>query len=249
MTTGIEPALEIGSRRGRRRATALALLLVVVLIVAVAVGAGDLLSLDELRARREWMEAWIADYPVLFTAAFVLGFILLAALAPGAAVFKVAAGAVFGLWGGFAVAWGSTAVAAVIGFLLSRYLARHWVEERFATQAAAINRGVEREGVAYLLAMRLNPLIPFFLINFGMGLTRMRLSAFAATSLLGLVPASLVYANAGTELARIDTPSDILSVRVLGSLVLLSLMPIVGRLAASWVRRRRGRATANGSGA
>jgi uncharacterized membrane protein YdjX (TVP38/TMEM64 family) len=201
---------------------------------------GDLVSIAELKARRSELQALIGTRPVLHTAAFILLFAVAAAFAPGAAIFKVAAGALFGLAGGFAASLLATWLAALIGFFTSRYLARHRVERRFAAQIDAINRGVSSDGAVYLLAMRFNPIVPFFLINFGMGLTRMRWWVFAAASLVGLMPASFVYSNAGTQLARIETPSDILSVPLLASLVLLSAMPLAGRFAASWLRRRRG---------
>lgn len=221
------------SPRGRK----LALFALPVLIAAAILLmwlAGDFLTLAELKRRQLELQEVIRTHPIGFTAGFLLLFGFAAAFAPGAAVLKVAAGALFGLWAGMAVALGGTLLGALIGFLASRYLMRHWVEHRFARQAAAINRGVEREGGVYLLAMRLNPLIPFFLINFAMGLTRMRAAAFTFVSLFGLIPASFVYANAGTELGRIEQASDILSVRLILSLVLLSVMPIAGR----WISRR-----------
>lgn len=225
--------------RSRRRLVLLVVATPVAGLIVLAMLYGDLFTLAELKARRDALQALIEARPVAFIAGFTLGFAVAAALAPGAAIFKVAAGALFGLWGGMGIALVATLLAATIGFLLSRYLARHWVEARFGARTAAINRGVEREGIVFLLALRLNPLIPFFLINFGMGLTRMRLAVFVAVSFIGLIPASFVYANAGTELARIETPGDILSVRLLGSLFLLSLMPLIGRAAAGWLRGRR----------
>lgn len=200
----------------------------------------SIVDIAELKARQADLQALIDARPVAFTTTFILVFAVAAAFAPGAAIFKVAAGALFGLAGGFGISLLATLMAATIGFLISRYLARRWVERRFHNQAEAINRGVRRDGIVYLLAMRFNPLVPFFLINFGLGLTRMRLWAFVGGSLIGLLPASFVYANAGTELARIETPADILSARMIASLVLLSLMPFVGRLVDHWLRRRRG---------
>lgn len=223
--------------RRRRQLTYLALPALALAIVLLLLVVGDLVSIPELKARREELQALIWTRPILHTIAFILAFAALAAFAPGAAVLKVAAGALFGLAGGFAVAQISTWLGALIGFLTSRYLARHRAERRFSRQVEAINRGVARDGALYLIAMRFNPIIPFFLINFGLGLTRMRLWVFAAASLIGLLPASLIYANAGTQLARIDTPADILSPSLIASLVLLSLMPIAGRLAADRLRR------------
>jgi uncharacterized membrane protein YdjX (TVP38/TMEM64 family) len=221
------------SVRGRKLAL-LALPAFVVAAILLVWLAGDLLTLGELKRRQLELQALIRAEPVAFTAGFLLMFGVAAAVMPGAAVLKVAAGALFGLWAGMAVALGGTLLGAVIGFLASRYLMRHWVERRFARQAEAINRGLERDGIVYLLALRFNPLIPFFLINFAMGLTRMRATTFTLVSLIGLLPASFVYANAGTALARIQQPSDILSTRLIVSLVLLSIMPVAGR----WLSRR-----------
>ena len=221
--------------RGRKLAL-FALPLLLVALVLLVWFAGDLLTLGELKRRQLELQAVVRARPVAFTAGFLLMFGFVAAVMPGAAILKVAAGALFGLWGGMAVALGGTLLGAVIGYLASRYLMRHWVEHRFARQAAAVNRGLERDGIVYLLALRFNPLIPFFLINFAMGLTRMRAASFTLVSLVGLLPASFVYANAGTELARIEQPSDILSTRLLVSLILLSIMPVAGR----WLSKRLG---------
>jgi uncharacterized membrane protein YdjX (TVP38/TMEM64 family) len=199
----------------------------------------ETMTLSELKARREELVALIAAWPTTFTTLFIAAFAVAAAAVPGAAVFKVAAGALFGFWGGAAVSQISTLLGATLGFVAARYLLRSWVERRFHDRIEVINRGLERDGVSFLLALRFNPLVPFFLINFSMGVTRMRLWVFAVTSFFGLIPASIVYSNAGIELAKIETPADILSVRLLGSLVLLSLMPLAGRWAAQVLRRRR----------
>lgn len=224
----------------RRQLLILALPVLAAAGVPLLLALTDIISIAELKARREELQALIGMRPLIHTTAFIIAFAAIAAFAPGAAVLKVAAGALFGLAGGFAVSLVATWLGAIIGFLTSRYVARHWVERRFEGQAGAINRGVARDGALYLVAMRFNPIIPFFMINFGLGLTRMKLWVFAAASVIGLMPASLVFANAGTQLARIEAPSDILSLPLFASLLLLSVMPIAGRLAANWLRRRQG---------
>jgi uncharacterized membrane protein YdjX (TVP38/TMEM64 family) len=225
--------------RGNRRT----LLLSLAALTAAAIGLyllSDVMTLAQLKARRAELMALIDAWPFTFTSLFMLAFAILAAAAPGAAIFKVAAGALFGLLGGFAISLCSTLLAATIGFVAARYLLRRWVERRFADRIALINRGLMEDGVLFLLALRFNPLVPFFLINFSMGVTRMRLWVFVATSFFGLIPASLVYSIAGTELAKIETTADIFNIRLLGALVLLSIMPLAGRWAAKRLRRRRG---------
>jgi uncharacterized membrane protein YdjX (TVP38/TMEM64 family) len=214
------------------------------LAAAAAAGLGlfvlsDVVSLAQLKAHRGEIMAIIAAHPVGFTSLFMCVFAVLAALAPGAAIFKVAAGALYGFWGGFLISLISTLMAATLGFVAARYLLRSWVERRFRDRVALINRGLEQDGVLFLLALRFNPLVPFFLINFSMGVTRMRLWVFVATSFFGLMPASIVYSLAGTELARIETTADIFNIRLLAALVLLSIMPLLGRWAAKKLRRHR----------
>src|SRR5688500_7044814 len=134
----------------RRKILLFALPAIVLAAVLLFFAAGDLLTLDQLKQRQQELQALIRAQPIAFTAGFLAFFALVASVAPGAAVLKVASGALFGLWAGMAVALGGTLLAAMLGFVMSRYLMRHWVEQRFARQAEAINRGLKREGVVYL---------------------------------------------------------------------------------------------------
>jgi hypothetical protein len=123
--------------------------------------------------------------------------------------------------------------------LCSRYLFRDFVQRRFGQRLQALNEGVERDGAYYLFTLRLVPLFPFFLINLGMGLTRMRVWTFFWVSLLGMLPGTFLYVNAGRELARIDSPSDVLSWPLLVSLALLGIVPLVFRKLVQWKVRLR----------
>ena len=120
-------------------------------------------------------------------------------------------------------------VGGTLAFLCTRYLFRDWVRQRFGDRLATVNRGVERDGACYLLALRLVPFVPFFLVNLGMGLTPMRVRTFLWASLLGMVPGTFLYVNAGTELGRLTSPLGILSPNVLLSLTLLGVVPLVLR--------------------
>jgi uncharacterized membrane protein YdjX (TVP38/TMEM64 family) len=230
---------------GTRRTLLLTLLALAAAAIAITV-LSNVFTLEELKQRRAELLALIEARPVTFCSIFFAGFAVFATVAPGLSIFKMAAGALFGLAAGFGFALFATLTAATIGFLGARYLARTRVERRFHKRVEIINRGVEQEGVVFLLAMRLNPLVPFFLINLGMGLTRMKLWKFVVTSFFGTMPATFIYTNAGTALAMVETPGDILSVRLLGSLVLLSLMPLLGRWAAQRLRARRARVAGDG---
>ncbi len=158
---------------------------------------------------------------------------------PGAAILTLAAGAIFGLWRGTLIVSFASTIGASLAFLSSRYLLRDWVKARFGNRIAAIDRGIARDGAFYLLTLRLIPAFPFFLVNLAMGLTAMRLLTFALVSQAGMLLGTLVYVNAGTQLAAIESTRDILSPALIGSFVLLGLFPLFAKALVGWWKRRR----------
>ena len=205
-----------------------------------AFGFGDFLSLATIKSRQAELEVWRTAQPVLAGLLFFAGYIAVAALSlPGAAVMTLAAGAVFGLsWGTLIASFGST-IGATLAFLTSRWLLGDWVKSRFGERMAAIDAGVARDGGFYLFTLRLVPVLPFFMINLAMGLTSMRPRTFYWVSQLGMLAGTLVYVNAGTQLARIDSLSGIVSPGLLGSLVLLGVFPLAARKIVDAVQARK----------
>jgi pyruvate/2-oxoglutarate dehydrogenase complex dihydrolipoamide dehydrogenase (E3) component/uncharacterized membrane protein YdjX (TVP38/TMEM64 family) len=217
-----------------------------VLLLAAAVAAffvfdlGAWLTLDRLKARQDDLARLRDTRPLLLIGGFFLFYVAVTALSlPGAAIMTLAAGAIFGLWEGTLIVSFASAIGASLAFLSSRYLLRDWVKARFGKRVGAIDRGIAKDGAFYLLTLRLIPVFPFFLVNLAMGLTAMRLGPFYLVSQVGMLPATLVYVNAGTQLARIDSTSDILSPALIGSFVLLGLFPLVAKSLVNRLRRRR----------
>jgi pyruvate/2-oxoglutarate dehydrogenase complex dihydrolipoamide dehydrogenase (E3) component/uncharacterized membrane protein YdjX (TVP38/TMEM64 family) len=227
--------------KGGNRGRILLLLLIVLAIAAYFVfDLGQYLTLASLKARQAELAALVEQRPLVAAAAFFLLYVAVTALSlPGAAIMTLAAGAIFGLWRGTIIVSFASAIGASLAFLSSRYLLRDWVKARFARRVAAIDRGIERDGALYLLSLRLIPAFPFFVVNLAMGLTAMRLTLFYLVSQIGMLPGTLVYVNAGTQLARINGPSDIVSPVLIGSLVLLGLFPLLAKWAVARVRARR----------
>ena len=205
-----------------------------------ALDLGQVLSLATIKSRQAELEAWRATQPALAALLFFAGYVAAAALSlPGAAVMTLAAGAVFGLgWGTLIVSFAST-IGATLAFLTARWLLGDWVQARFGERMAAVNAGVARDGGFYLFTLRLVSLFPFFMINLAMGLTSMRPSTFHWVSQLGMLAGTLVYVNAGTQLARIESLSGIVSPGLLGSLVLLGVFPLVARKIVDAVQVRK----------
>lgn len=191
---------------------------------------GQYLDLQSLKTQQTLIETFRAERPVLAIAIYFGIYVLMAALSlPGAALLTLAGGAVFGLlWGTVIISFASS-IGATLAFLMSRFLLRDWVKERFGQRLQAIDAGVHREGGFYLFTLRLVPVFPFFLVNLLFGLTGMRAATFYWVSQLGMLAGTVVYVNAGTQLARIDSLSGIVSPALLGSFVLLGIFPLLAR--------------------
>ena len=200
---------------------------------------GRFLSLAAIKSSQADLEAWRSAQPLLAAALFFAGYIAAAALSlPGAAVMTLAAGAIFGLgWGTLIVSFAST-IGATLAFLASRWLLGGWVQARFGARLAALNAGIAKDGGFYLFTLRLVPVLPFFVINLAMGLTPIRPLTFYWVSQLGMLAGTLVYVNAGTQLARIESLSGIVSPGLLISLVLLGVFPLVAKKLIDIVRAR-----------
>ena len=180
------------------------------------------LTLESLKAQQAAIEAYTGDHP--FRASFYYGLVYVAVTAlslPGATVLTLAGGAIFGLlWGTLIVSFAST-IGATLAFLAARFLFRDLVRKRFGDRLEAVDAGIRRDGPFYLFTLRLVPVFPFFVINLVMGLTAMPVRTFYWVSQLGMLPGTIVYVNAGTQLARIESLGDILSPGLLSSFALL----------------------------
>ncbi|MBL8480970.1 MAG: FAD-dependent oxidoreductase, partial [Rhodocyclaceae bacterium] len=220
----------------------LALLAGILLAVAgfFALGLQQYLSLDYFQSRRAELEAWRAAHPLAAGGAFFALYVAVTGLSlPGAAIMTLAAGAIFGLWWGTLIVSFASSLGATLAFLCARFLLRDWVEARFGTRLAAINEGVRKEGGFYLFTLRLVPAFPFFMINLLMGLTPMPARTFYWVSQIGMLAGTVVYVNAGTQLAGIESAAGILSPGLLISFTLLGLFPLLARrLLAAWTARK-----------
>jgi len=191
---------------------------------------GQYLNLQTLKAQQTLIEAFRAERPVMAITIYFGIYVLMAALSlPGAALLTLAGGAVFGLFWGTVIISFASSIGATLAFLIARFLLRDWVKERFGQRLQAIDAGVHREGAFYLFTLRLVPVFPFFLVNLLLGLTRMRAATFYWVSQLGMLAGTVVYVNAGTQLAKIDSLSGIVSPALLGSFVLLGIFPLLAR--------------------
>jgi pyruvate/2-oxoglutarate dehydrogenase complex dihydrolipoamide dehydrogenase (E3) component/uncharacterized membrane protein YdjX (TVP38/TMEM64 family) len=224
----------------RLRQIVLLLLLALAIGVFVALDLGRYLSFEQLKASQANFAQLHAEQPLTVAAVYFLTYVLATALSiPGAVIITLAGGAIFGLWQGLLIVSFASTVGATLAFLASRFLLRDWVEARFGQRLSDINAGVNREGGFYLFTLRLIPVVPFFLINLLMGLTRMKVWTYYWVSQIGMLAGTAVYVNAGTQLAQLDSVQGILSPALLGSFVLLGIFPLIARRIVAAVQKRK----------
>jgi uncharacterized membrane protein YdjX (TVP38/TMEM64 family) len=218
---------------------------VLLLIIGVVIGffvfdLDQMFTLANIKASQADFVQWRDSAPIMVSLIFFLVYIVITALSlPGAAVMTLAAGGFFGLvWGFFIVSFAST-IGATLAFLASRYLLRESVQKRFGHRLKPINNGIEREGAFYLFTLRLVPIFPFFLINLLMGLTPIKTITYFWVSQVGMLAGTLVYINAGTQLARIEGLSGILSPGLLLSFALLGVFPLLAKRITEILKKRK----------
>ncbi|WP_339136226.1 MAG: TVP38/TMEM64 family protein [Candidatus Electrothrix sp. GW3-4] len=197
------------------------------------------LSLASLKSSRQILQDFYREHQLLTIAGYMLLYILITALSlPGALIMSLGGGALFGLWLGFLLVSFASTIGATLAFLGARFLFRDTIQQRFGEKLAAINKGIEQDGAFYLFSLRLVPVFPFFIINLIMGLTSIRTRVFYLVSQIGMVPGTLVYVNAGTQLGKIESAGGILSPGLLFSFALLGLFPLLAKTVIETIRKK-----------
>jgi len=198
------------------------------------------LTLDYLKGRQQLLTDYYQQHVLATIAIFFVVYVVTTALSiPGAAVLTLFGGALFGLVVGTIVISFASTLGATLAFLTSRFLLKDYVQNRFRENLKTINEGVEKEGEFYLFTLRLIPVFPFFLINLTMGLTPIKLFKYYVVSQVGMLPGTIVYVFAGTQLAQIDSLQGILSPGLLAAFTLLGLFPLITKKGLNMVKSRR----------
>ncbi|MCH7743871.1 MAG: FAD-dependent oxidoreductase [Proteobacteria bacterium] len=218
---------------------ALILLLAVFAGLFIYYDVGQYLTLDYLKGEQDAFTQLVQDNPTNAAIIFFTVYIAVTAASfPGAAMMTLAGGAVFGFWWALLLVSFASTIGATLALLVARFILREQVQKRFAKQLKRIDAGIEKEGAFYLFTLRLVPIIPFFVINLAMGLTKISVPLFFIISLVGMFAGTIVYVNAGTQLAQIESLSGILSPSLLFSFVLLGLFPLIAKKIVDFVRSR-----------
>ncbi|MGB3148822.1 MAG: FAD-dependent oxidoreductase [Paracoccaceae bacterium] len=198
------------------------------------------LDLASVRAAVEQLQAYRTDHALGLWLGFFATYVAVTALSLPAAVWMtLAAGALFGFWQGLLLVSFASTIGATLAFLASRWVLGDWVRARLGDRLESVNRGMKRDGAFYLFSLRLIPVVPFFAVNLLMGLTTIPALTFYLVSQVGMLAGTVIYVNAGTQLAQISGLGGILSPALLLSFVALGLFPWLARALITAIRRRR----------
>jgi len=213
---------------------------VVVIAASFYFDLGQHLNLEYLKSQQSRLEAYQQAYPLRALTYYFCIYVAVAALSlPGAALTTLIGGAIFGLlWGTIVVSFASV-IGATLAFLVSRFLFRDAVQKRFADSLKSVNEGIEKDGAVYLFFLRLVPGFPFFVVNLVMGLTSMRTLKYVVVSQIGMLPGTIVFVNAGTQLGQIESLGGILGPSLIGSFVLLGVFPFIAKRIMGFIKARR----------
>jgi len=201
---------------------------------------GQYLTLSYIKASQERFALLYAQHRLMVILGYGVIYVLATSLSlPGAVVLTLAGGALFGLWTGVLTVSFASSIGATLACIVSRFILRDWVQAKFGDKLKTVNAGIEKEGAFYLFTLRLIPIFPFWLINLVMGLTKMPLRRFYWTSQVGMLPGTIVYVNAGKELAKIESLSGVLSPGLIISFTVLGIFPIAAKKILSLYQKKK----------
>ena len=199
----------------------------------------EYLSFEYLQQQRSAIVDFYLAHPILFIATYIAVYVVLTGLSiPSATLLTLIGGAVFGTVTGTVVVLSASTLGAICAFVLARYVLRDYVQEKFSKYLGQVNRGVDEEGAFYLFGLRVVPVVPYFVVNFVMALTPIRLWTYYWVTQLGMLPGTILYVNSGKELGKLQSASGILSWSLMLSLVALGLFPLVAKKLVNVVRTR-----------
>ena len=201
----------------------------------------EILNLDSLKQNIKWLIIWSNEEFLLSRLVFFISYIIFAGLSfpllPS--VLTIAAGALFGVLEGVIIVSFASTIGACLCFLISRYFLSDFVNDKFLKKKSVIIKKFNEDGSLYLLSLRLIPTISFILINLVMGVLPISLKKFYYISQLGMLPATIVYVNAGSEISKVNNINDIMSFSLLLSFTLIAVLPFFTKWLMSYFNTRK----------
>ncbi len=201
------------------------------LLILISLLLKDYLSLEYLKSSKETLSTFINHYFLLS----VGGFLVLCALMvnspiPLAGFIKVFSGFAFGLGLGTVLNIIGTFIGAFVGFLAARYLFRESLEKDYEERLKSLDEAMDKNGHWYLLFLRLTMLAPYFIIHILGGISKMKLKPYLISTLIGVIPSSIIYSYTGVQIEKVNSIKDVLSYEMIAIILLFILMAFTPRL-------------------
>ena len=188
----------------------------------------DIFSVQDFNANFKLIEKEINSHYNFYLLFFLIFYYLVATFSlPLASLLSLSIGALFSFFDAiFIISLGST-LGALSSFLIARYALKFFLEKKFYAQLSKINRGIKENGSYYLFFLRVVPVFPFFLINVLFGISKMPAIKFFIISFVGMIPGILLYVNAGSQISKINSVSEIYNLNILLSVFIIGIFPLV----------------------
>lgn len=205
-----------------------ALALLFILFLAVSIYYADNLTLETVKTNKVWLSRFIQDHYSFSVILFFLACVVFVnSPVPAAAAIKVLGGYCFGFYLGAIYNVGATILACLVGFAISRYALKGWFEKSYYDRIKNIDTELEHNGFYYFLSLRLVMVVPYFIINITAGISRVSFRQYCLSTILGVLPTSLIYANGGEKLERIASFNQLLEPPVIAAIVLVAVVSLV----------------------
>ena len=189
----------------------------------------EIFNLDKLKDNINFLKIWANEEIYLSRISFFILYVIFSGLSfpllPS--ILTIAAGALFGIVEGVIIVSFASTIGACICFLLSRHLLKDFINIKFEKTKLLIDNKFSKNGIYYLLSLRLIPTISFVLINLIMGVLPISLYKFYYISQIGMLPATVIYVNAGSEISKVSNINDVMSFSLIVSLLLLATLPLL----------------------
>lgn len=203
---------------------------VTLIIMFYVFGGNKLLSLEKFQETRGGVTNYYHNNAPLFVVLFFLAYFLSTALSlPAAVILTIAGAAIMGWLTSLVVVVLAASLGSVPPFLVARYLFHDVLNARFSKTVKRINDGVNDSGWWYLLSARLSAVIPFYAINLASGLTDIKLRSYFSATFFGIIPGTLAFTFAGSQIGSATKTGSIISPRVIISLLVIALVPLLIR--------------------
>ncbi len=225
--------------KGYQKKILIILILLALIILTRAAGISEYLTFENLQKNKTQLQYFVENNYPQAVVGFILTYIAVAGLSlPGATILTLSGGFLFGTLPAAIYANVGATLGAAAAFIFARYLVGHWFQEKYQEKLNKFNQELALNGFSYLLTLRFIPIFPLFLINILAGLTQIPLRTFIWTTSAGILPGSLVYTFAGSQLNTIESPQDIFSVKILIAFLLLALFALVPAVYNYFKRKR-----------